>query len=88
MIERTGARVAYDEDDDLTGGNYVATTPVSRPPRSPSINPMINRDPGVSASPSSLVAIGNNSPSLQQTTPIVMGDMNAVASDFWASSNP
>ena len=87
MIERTGARVAYDEDDDLTGGNYVATTPVSKPPRSPSINPMINRDPGVSASPT-VVTVGGST-NVQNTQPLhISPTMNAVASDFWASSNP
>lgn len=46
------------------------------------------KETGTFSLPSSLVAIGNNSPSLQQTTPIVMGDMNAVSNDMWASSTP
>ena len=74
---------------------YEATTgkvsPLRKPETITSLQPVNTEnftETGTFSLPSSLVAIGNNSPSLQQTTPIVMGDMNAVSNDMWASSIP
>jgi len=48
---------------------------------------MINRDPGVSASPT-VVTVGGST-NVQNTQPLhISPTMNADASDFWASSNP
>jgi hypothetical protein len=75
--------------------DYEAATGNVHPLRKPeiitSLTPINTEnftETGTFSLPSSLVAIGNNSPSLQQTTPIVMGDMNAVSNDMWASSSP